>query len=150
MLFRSYSNIPLDPAFKIPAPAGASVLLDLGEEEYTQGRPHPMIDPSLRVEMLERLVEDPTVAVVLLDVVLGHGSHPDPAGVLAPVIARLNESGAQVVAYVLGTDADPQGYSRQVQALVDVGAMVTETAARAALLAAAIAERQPDIARLPL
>lgn len=145
-----YSNIPLDPAFAIPAPPGASVLLDLGEEEYTQGRPHPMIDPSLRIEMLERLVDDPTAAVVLIDVVLGHGSHPDPAGALAPALARINAGGAQVVAYVLGTDGDPQGYSSQVQTLVAAGCMVTETAARAALLAAAIAERQPDIARLPL
>lgn len=146
-----YSNIPLDPSLRVPAPVGTSVLLDLGEEEYTQGRPHPMIDPSLRVEMLERLVDDPTVAVVLLDVVLGHGSHPDPAGVLAPILARLNgSSGPQVVAYVLGTDSDPQGYGSQVQALVDIGCMVTETAARAALLAAAIAQRDPDIVRLPL
>jgi FdrA protein len=146
-----YSNIPLDPSLRVPAPAGASVLLDLGEEEYTQGRPHPMIDPSLRIEMLERLVDDPTVAVVLLDVVLGHGSHVDPAGVLAPVLTRLNDSsGPQVVAYVLGTAGDPQGYASQVQTLVDAGCMVTETAARAALLAAAIAERDPDVVRLPL
>lgn len=145
-----YSNIPLDKSLRVPAPPATSVLLDLGEEEYTQGRPHPMIDPSLRLEMLEGLVDDPTVAVVLLDVVLGHGSHPDPAGILAPVLRRLSDAGCQVVAYVLGTDKDPQGYESQVRTLVDAGCMVTETAARAALLAAAIANRDPDVLELPL
>lgn len=145
-----YSNIPLDKSLGLPAPAGASVLLDLGEEEYTQGRPHPMIDPSLRLDMLERFVGDADVAVVLLDVVLGYGAHPDPAGVLAPVLTRLQGSGAQVVAYVLGTTRDPQGYQRQVDTLVEAGCMVTETNARAALLAAALAVRDPGIFRLPL
>lgn len=145
-----YSNIPLDKSLGLPAPTGASILLDLGEEEYTQGRPHPMIDPSLRLDMLEQLVGDTDVAVVLLDVVLGHGSHPDPAGVLAPVLAQFHASGAQVVAYVLGTTRDPQGYERQVDTLVEAGCMVTETNARAALLAAAIAGRDPGIFRLPL
>jgi FdrA protein len=125
-------------------------LLDLGEEEYTQGRPHPMIDPSLRLDMLEQLVGDPDVAVVLVDVVLGYGAHPDPAGVLAPVLTRLHGSGSQVVAYVLGTTRDPQVYERQVDTLVEAGCMVTETNARAALLAAAIAGRDPGIFRLPL
>lgn len=146
-----YSNIPLDKSLGLPAPAHASVLLDLGEEEYTQGRPHPMIDPGLRLDMLEHLVGDPDVAVVLLDVVLGHGSHPDPAAVLAPVLTRINgSSGPQVVAYVLGTARDPQGYERQVDTLVDAGCMVPETNARAALLSAAIAGRDPGIFRLPL
>ncbi len=145
-----YSNIPLDKSLGLPAPAGASVLLDLGEEEYTQGRPHPMIDPSLRLDMLEQLADDADVAVVLLDVVLGYGAHPDPAGVLAPVLDRLHGSGTQVVAYVLGTTRDPQGYERQVDTLVEAGCMVTETNARAALLAAAIAGRDPGIFRTPL
>jgi FdrA protein len=145
-----YSNIPLDKSLGLPAPTGASVLLDLGEEEYTQGRPHPMIDPSLRLDMLEQLVGDPDVAVVLVDVVLGYGAHPDPAGVLAPVLTRLHGSGTQVVAYVLGTTRDPQGYERQVDTLVEAGCMVTETNARAALLSAAIAGRDLGIFRLPL
>ena len=141
-----WSNTPVDKRYGLPAPEGASICLDLGEEEYTRGRPHPMIDPEARVEMLHELVKDDDVAVVLLDVVLGHGSHEDPAAVLAPVLSRLGSGdGAQVVAYVLGTDGDPQGYSRQVQQLVDAGCIVTETAARAALAAAAIAARTPSI-----
>ncbi|MEK9735915.1 MAG: hypothetical protein VW239_01165, partial [Candidatus Nanopelagicales bacterium] len=83
-------------------------------------------------------------------VVLGYGAHPDPAGVLAPVLTRLHGSGTQVVAYVLGTTRDPQGYERQVDTLVEAGCMVTETNARAALLSAAIAGRDLGIFRLPL
>jgi FdrA protein len=100
-----------------------------------------MIDPEARLEMLRETGDD--VAVVLLDVVLGHGSHPDPAGLLAPVCAEvMADGGPQVVAYVLGTDADPQGYSAQVDTLTAAGCIVTETAARAALVAARIVRRE--------
>ena len=142
-----WSNTPIDKRYGLPAPTPASVCLDLGEEEYTRGRPHPMIDPEARVGMLRDLRDDPDVAVVLLDVVLGHGSHADPAGTLAPVCAELcRPGGPQVVAYVLGTEGDPQGYDQQVATLVDAGCVVTETAARAALTAAAIASRNATIA----
>jgi FdrA protein len=84
----------------------------------------------------------PDVAVVLLDVVLGYGSHEDPAGMLAPVCKEIAQNGGpQVVAYVLGTEDDPQGYSAQVDTLVGAGCIVPQTAARAALIAAAIAGR---------
>jgi FdrA protein len=142
-----WSNTPIDKRYGLPAPAAASVCLDLGEEEFTRGRPHPMIDPEARIGMLRDLRDDPDVAVVLLDVVLGHGSHPDPAGMLAPVCAELSgPDGPQVVAYVLGTERDPQGYHDQVRTLVEAGCVVTETAARAALTAAAIATRDPQTA----
>jgi FdrA protein len=142
-----WSNTPIDKRYGLPAPDRASVCLDLGEEEYTKGRPHPMIDPQARVDMIRAAGDDPDVAVVLLDVVLGHGSHPDPAGLLAPVCAEISgPGGPRVVAYVLGTDRDPQGYRGQVGALVDAGCVVTETAARAALAAAAIATRDPRTA----
>ena len=146
-----WSNTPIDKAYGLPAPEHASICLDLGEEEYTKGRPHPMIDPEARVDMLREAGHDPDIAVVLLDVVLGHGSHPDPAGMLAPVCAEISGSdGPQVVAYVLGTDQDPQGYADQVRKLVDAGCIVTETAARAALTAAAIATRTPQTAKIVL
>ncbi len=146
-----HSNTPIDKALGVPAPAGSSVLLDLGEEEYTRGRPHPMIDPRARVELLEQAGADPRVAVIVMDVVLGHGAHPDPAGVLAPVCARIMcAGGPQVVTYVLGTEADPQNYSAQVARLVEAGCIVTETAARAALVAAALARRDLSVATEPL
>jgi FdrA protein len=145
-----WSNTPIDKRFGLPAPPGASVCLDLGEEEFTRGRPHPMIDPEGRVEMLRELADNSHVAAIVLDVVLGHGAHPDPAGMLAPACARLlDANGPQVVAYVLGTDRDPQGYRDQVATLVDAGCLVTQTAARAALTAAAIATRNPSIATGP-
>lgn len=142
-----YSNEPLRPEHTADAaPQGAHVLLDLGAEEYTVGRPHPMIDPSGRLEMLRAVQDEPDVAVVLLDVVLGHGAHDDPAGQFAPVCAELTAGGGPlVVAYLLGTEADPQVYSRQREVLEEAGCLVPETNARAAYTAAALALRQPEL-----
>ncbi len=141
-----HSNEPLRKDRTVPAPPGAHVLLDLGAEEYTRGVPHPMIDLSTRLDLLRTLRGDPTVAVVLLDVVLGHGSHEDPAGVLAPVCAELMAGGGpQVVTYVLGTEGDPQVYSRQKAAFEAAGCIVPQTNARAAHVAAALALRRPEL-----
>jgi len=140
-----HSNTPLDALWTLPAPDGAHVCLDLGEEEYTVGRPHPMIDPEARIDWMRRQVDDPTVAVVLLDVVIGDGSHDNPAGLLAPVAKEIIDSGAVVIAYVLGTDNDPQGFAAQRDELRAVGCVVTETAARTALGAAAIVNRDPAL-----
>ncbi len=141
-----HSNEPLRPELGLPAPNGAHVLLDLGAEEYTRGVPHPMIDLSGRLAMLRQLRDDPTVGVVLLDVVLGYGGHADPAGQLAPVCAQLVADGIPVVAYVLGTEGDPQGYSAQRAALEAAGCVVPATNARAACAAAAIALGRPELA----
>jgi len=141
-----YSNIPLRPELGLPAPAGAHVCLDLGEEEYTQGRPHPMIDPAARTEILRAQAFGKDIAVVLLDVVIGHGSHADPAGQVAGACADVVASGAAVVAYVLGTGGDPQGLERQRQTLREAGALVTGSSAQAARAAAAIAARRPALA----
>lgn len=141
-----YSNEPLREQHGLPAPDGAHVLLDLGAEEYTRGVPHPMIDPSGRLSLLRQQANDPGVAVVLLDVVLGLGSHADPAGQLAPVCADLMRGGGpQVVAYVLGTEGDPQVYSRQRSILEEAGCLVPETNARAAYAAGALALRRPEL-----
>jgi FdrA protein len=142
-----YSNTPIDKQRGLPAPPGSHTCLDLGEEEYTKGRPHPMIDPEARIELMRQEGRDPEVAVILLDVVLGYGSHRDPAGLLAPVAKEImaGGDGPQVVAYVLGTDGDPQGFLDQQRQLRDAGCIVPATAARAALAAAAVATRQPDL-----
>jgi FdrA protein len=95
--------------------------VDFGDDDYTQGRAHPMIDPSLRLEHLERAGADPDTGVVLLDVVLGHGAEPDPAAALAPVLAALD---VPVLVTVVATRPDPQGRDRQVAALVGAGAEV--------------------------
>ena len=140
-----YSNTPLESDWALPAPDDGHVCLDLGEEEYTVGRPHPMIDPEARIDWMNQQVDDPSVAVVLIDVVIGDGAHPDPAGLLAPAARRIIESGALVVAYVLGTHSDPQQFDAQRKALRDVGCIVPETAARAALAASAIVNRDPAL-----
>ena len=95
--------------------------VDFGDDEYTAGRAHPMIDPSIRLEHLARAAADPATGVLLLDVVLGHGAEPDPAASLAPALAGVDRP---VVVAVVGTDADPQGLARQVRALADAGAEV--------------------------
>ena len=140
-----HSNTPIDKRYGLPAPAGAHVCLDLGEEEYTKGRPHPMIDPEARVELMRQEGSSAETAVVLVDVVLGHGAHADPAGQLAPVCRDViaGGEGPAVVAYVLGTEGDPQGFDAQRAKLREVGCIVTETAARASMAAAAIALREP-------
>jgi len=141
-----YSNIPLHPDLGLPAPPGAHVCLDLGEEEYTKGRPHPMIDPAARTEIMRAEAFGGDIAAVLLDVVLGYGSHPDPAGQVAGTCADLVAGGTAVIAYVLGARADRQGLDRQRRTLRDAGAIVTASAAEAARVAAAVAARQPALA----
>lgn len=143
-----HSNTPLREGWGLPAPAGAHVCLDLGEEEYTRGRPHPMIDPDARSEEILRAAADPPTAVIVLDVVLGHGSHEDPASIVAPVCERVTAApdGPAIVAYVLGTDRDPQGMRGQVERLAAAGCLIGGTGARSALMAAAIASRRPELA----
>jgi FdrA protein len=137
------SNAPAGGAAKLASgePPHGHACLDLGEEEFTRGRPHPMIDPEARVERLAVEVEDPEVRVVLLDVVLGHASHPDPAGALVPVLreAFAARPDLAVVAHVLGTEGDPQGLEAQERALAEVGVRLCPTNAAAARLAAALA-----------
>ncbi|HEX2178969.1 MAG TPA: protein FdrA, partial [Actinomycetota bacterium] len=141
-----WSNTPLDKKLRVPAPPGSHVCLDLGEEEYTKGRPHPMIDPEARIEWLREAGEDDSVAVVLLDVVLGYGAHTDPAGELAPVCREVMANGGpRIVAYVLGTDQDPQGLAAQRETLKEAGCVLAATNARASLAAAAIALRKPEL-----
>jgi FdrA protein len=144
-----HSNTPLERDWGLPAPDGAHIFLDLGAQEFTQGRPHPMIDPEPRVDALREHGDDPATAVVLLDVVLGYGAHPDPASVLAPACAEITarRDPPAVVAYVLGTSDDPQDLTAQRERLADAGCLLAPTNARAALLATAIASRRPDIAQ---
>jgi FdrA protein len=146
-----YSNTPLDKKLVVPAPAGQHICLDLGEEEYTKGKPHPMIDPEARIALLREQGRDHEVAAILLDVVIGYGSHTNPAAQLAPACAEIHRNGGpQVVAYVLGTEQDPQGFDSQRHILEEAGCVVTETAARATLAAAAIARRDVSIVRRSL
>jgi FdrA protein len=117
-------------------------IFDLGEEEYTQGRPHPMVDLEVRLGMLRDAARDERVGCVLVDVVLGHGSHPDPAGGLAGALADVARE-RPVIAHVCGTPADPQDARRQEAVLRDAGAAVAPTNAVAARLAARVLQGAP-------
>ncbi|MDD2230106.1 MAG: FdrA, partial [Candidatus Cloacimonetes bacterium] len=97
--------------------------IDMGADDFTVGRPHPMIDYSLRLKKIADEANDPATALILLDVVLGYGSHPDPASELVPVLKALPKDVA-VVCHVLGTDKDPQGLSDQINKLQACGARV--------------------------
>jgi FdrA protein len=132
------SNVHPDPARRIgpDAPsAGAHVLLDLGDDELTVGRPHPMLDPATVAERLAVAAATGPAdgpGVVLLDVVLGHGAHPDPAAVLAPAVAGATRAGIPVVVTLVGTAGDPQGLDCQAHSLVAAGATVHRSNASAA------------------
>jgi FdrA protein len=118
----------------------AHTAVDLGEEEFTVGRPHPMIDNNLRIRRLLQEARDPQVAVILLDVVIGYGAHPDPASELGKAVmdaqAMTRKEGRQllVVASVTGTEADPQCLSRTVMTLTQKGVIVCDSNAAAARL----------------
>jgi FdrA protein len=107
--------------------------VDLGDERYTRGRPHPMIEPELRNEHVMRAADDPEVGVILVDIVLGYGSHPDPAGVLLKIPIPQT-----VIASVTGTEQDPQVRSRQAARLREAGVLVAPSNAHAAELAASL------------
>jgi FdrA protein len=113
---------------------GRGEFIDLGDDEYTRGRPHPMIEPGLRNPWLRKALADASVGAVLVDVVLGFGGHDNPAAVLAQEALAAKT----VIASVTGTEADPQRYSRQVSILRSAGAIVAPSNAHAAELAASL------------
>ena len=144
-----WSNNQTDPALVPPDPHAsvAHTIVDLGDDVFTVGRPHPMIDPSTRTDRLDKEAEDPSVAVLLLDLVLGFGSHPDPAGALAPHLEAARAKAAarggrlSVVASVTGTPSDFQGFEDQRRKLEAAGAVVLPSNRQAARLAARILQK---------
>ena len=138
-----WSNSPLEGMRDLPDALRSREhsLVDMGAEELVQGRAHPMIDATLRRRRVEAELADPEVAVLLLDFILGTVSSPDPAGDLAPAIARGSERAKErgrlmlVVASICGTELDPQRLSAQVATLERAGVLVLPTAAAAAWLA---------------
>ena len=136
-----------DVAPGVGGEGGGHRVVDLGADVFTVGRPHPMIDGAVRREWIEREAADPATAVLLLDVVLGYGAHPDPAGDLTPALegarraARAAGRGLAIVASVTGTERDPQVRSVQAAVLRRAGVVVLDSNAQAARLAALIAAR---------
>jgi FdrA protein len=130
-----YSNAPLtdNQLLKDSLHSEAHTIVDLGDEFFMVGRLHPMIDNDLRIRRLKQEAADPQVGLILFDVVLGEGSHIDPAGELVPVVREMREHrrGVEFVAIVIGTDDDPQNLQSQVSQLVDAGVTVFRTSSEA-------------------
>jgi FdrA protein len=134
------SNVPLEGKYRLADPlvSEGHTIIDLGEDVFTVGRLHPMLDNELRIGRLYKEAADPAVAVVLLDVVLGYGAHPDPASELGPAISEVRHRAErdgryiEIVAMVIGTDEDPQNLDEQVAQLRGAGAHV-ETSSEAAV-----------------
>ncbi len=152
-----YSNAPiqrvrqLQDSFK----SEKHSVIDLGEEEFTKGRPHPMIDPTIRKFRILEEARDPEVGVILLDFVLGYGANPDPVGAVLEELKRAKEIAQEngrylpIVAHVCGTRNDIQGYDQSVSNLNNIGCIVMPTNALAAVASSAIVSRgQIDLARI--
>jgi FdrA protein len=117
----------------------AGRFLDLGADDFTSGRPHPMIDQRLRLEHIAAATDDPATGVLLVDVVLGFGANPDPAAELEPLIAAAVDRGIPTVVSLCGTARDPQDRTRQAAVLHGGGASVWLSNAAAARHAADLA-----------
>lgn len=150
-----YSNAALDKSRALAGVGTGAVrpyhiCLDLGEDEFTQGRLHPMMDPTLRNRRIVEESRDPATAVILLDIVLGYGAHPDPAGAAVEAIRQAQHIAAadgrhiSFVASVCGTEADPQPLSRQEAALREADVIVLPDNAAAARLAGLITQVQHE------
>lgn len=136
-----YSNIPLNPGWKLMKGQRTQghCAIDFGDDEYTHGRPHPMIDPSLRLKRLQEDAHNPQIRVILLDIVLGYCSHPDPVAIYGPPIqealdeARNSGRALTFIISLCGTEGDPQQLSVQAARFQDAGAEVFTSNADAAL-----------------
>ncbi len=134
-----WSNSPIDKRYSLPDPDRSQnhTLVDMGDDIYTRGRPHPMIDGSQRARRIIAEAQDPTVAVILLDFILGYNSSMDPVNDLLPAIHTARKiaagRGAKIVfvASITGTELDPQGYDTQEKALRDAGVFTFKSNASA-------------------
>lgn len=135
------SNVAIPGVAKFKDSDSGNILLDLGNDEYTVGRPHPMIDPSLRNEMLADALNSSDTGVVILDLVIGYGAHSDPAGDLVAQLPPARDRKAVLIASVCGTEDDPQVYSRQVRILEQAGIIVAPSNAHAVELALAVSDK---------
>lgn len=142
-----YSNIPSDPIYLLKDVESSfeHTIIDMGEDYFTDGMPHPMIDPRLRSERIIKEVTDSETAIILLDCVLGYGSHMDPAGALASAINKAMSQATHPVTFiasVCGTPADPQNRIDQESKLRSAGVIVVDTNAQAAMLASYLISRR--------
>jgi FdrA protein len=144
-----WSNIQKNADFRLPAGSASRghTFLDFGDDDFTNGRPHPMIDPALRIERIVEEAKDPEVAAIVMDFVLGFGSHEDPVGTTLPAIEEAlrvaKDAGRhlEIVAYVLGTDLDTPSVAAQSAALRAAGVTVTLSSTETGRFAREIAKK---------
>lgn len=134
MLIKDALNLKVPPqkAEGFMLKTDGHIVVDLGDDVYTQGKPHPMIDPAKRIECMQDAIDDASTGVILLDVMLGYGSHEDMAGALLPSIVELRDKAKAegrklfFVATVCGTRRDFQSYDEAVSKLKEAGVIVCE------------------------
>lgn len=134
MLIKDALNLKVPPqkAEGFMLKTDGHIVVDLGDDVYTQGKPHPMIDPAKRIECMQDAIDDASTGVILLDIMLGYGSHEDMAGALLPSIVELRDKAKAegrklfFVATVCGTRRDFQSYDEAVSKLKEAGVIVCE------------------------
>ncbi|MDO4278231.1 MAG: acyl-CoA synthetase FdrA [Lachnoclostridium edouardi] len=145
-----YSNLSKDPAYKLSHTdeSRAHTFIDFGDDQFTQGKPHPMIEPSLRLERIVKEARDPEVGVIALDIILGYGSHEDPVEVTLPAIREAKAIAAkegrhiEILGFVLGTELDPQDFDLQVKKLMDAGVTISSSSENTGLLSRGFVEKE--------
>jgi FdrA protein len=143
----SNAAIPGVAGLDAPDAAGRDRIIDFGADEYTKGRPHPMIDPSVRDDALRTAVVNSDLAVILLDLVIGYGAHADPAAHLAGIVSGRADDAPVIVASVTGTELDPQVRSTQLRKLEEAGIIVAPSNAQACELALDIVNADSNVSR---
>ncbi|MFZ7943582.1 acyl-CoA synthetase FdrA [Neobacillus sp. 19] len=138
-----YSNIQRNPEFRLKDRYSSQehTFIDFGDDEYTQGKPHPMIDPATRLERFMQEAKDPSVGVIVMDFVLGYGAHEDPVGAFLPAMIEAKQLAEdegrhlEIIGYVLGTELDPQNLDEQINKLLAAGVTHASSSQNAGLLA---------------
>lgn len=147
-----YSNIHPNKEYKLDNPheSRAHTFIDFGSDEFTGTKPHPMIDPSTRIERFMKEAADPEVGAILLDFVLGYGSHEDPVGVMVPSIKEAKEKAKQegrhleIIGYVLGTNQDRQNLEEQNNKLDELGVTLSSSSQNLGLLARGFVQKEDN------
>lgn len=147
-----YSNISKNDEYRI-GPMEKSkghTFIDFGDDSFTQGRPHPMIDPSLRLERIVKEAKDPEVGVIAIDMILGYGAHMDPVGATLPAIkeakaiAEKEGRHLEILAFVLGTELDPQVFDDQVERLMAEGVTISSSSENTGLLSRGFVSKEEN------
>ncbi len=144
-----YSNIAKDPAYALTdvTVSREHSFIDFGDDEFTRGKPHPMIDPTLRTARFVEEARDPSVGVIVLDFILGYGAHPDPVGVMLPAIREAKQTASaqgrhlEILGYVLGTEMDTPALADQTRKLSDAGVTIASSCTNAGLLASGFVKK---------